>query len=550
MLFNDQALGLYNDKFLFTEVSSTQLDQIPHFQDYRAVMEVYGKDFTGYAKMTVVANMAAKQRKKPNFIGPKADLLEFFGYKMENHTFEGMGAEIVYELPQTERYVEIYAVYDENGNIAVSGDKLGKYDKIFYVVTDNSNWTMRNQYSLRDWPMFLFKPVEASYLPEGPGRYRWKVKLINNSPTDHMVYGEHIMNGSQVINMGAPMGEAAIDRGSVDINIGKSAVSYIVGRTRMGFSRTVTDVAWQQGTFMVGRLLEEKMDSDSLELVSDLAMPDKVAFQEIDVKFAMGAMEQMDNYLTVGLSPTPGKHAVLDPSTDYQVELGPTLADSIRATSSDQYSTRYFSLNPILSKCKRRVQNIENIDDRNSIVFDLWTGDGGWGLIQKDLIENFDYNGFVDSDYHVSDGNSKGVDPRRKQINLNRLIRTGIYLDTHGLFRANHDSKILNKGFMTGTREYNGLRMSSYWMLVFSSLQNDQQENTAAALYTCPSLEQFGYQIAGWGPKGSPMKVAYPSGGAYNYGQLQGNTYGVVSDHCKTLFVDFHGVQLWLPDFK
>ena len=548
-MFNE-ALRLYQEKYYFAEVSTSEAQQIKSFTDYKAVMEIYGSDFSNYEKLHIVTSAYMNKRKNYNFVGTKPDLLNMFGYNMVQKKFESAGVDIVYELPTTENYVEISEVYDVDNKLATPGTKLGQYNTTFYVVCNSGNWTDRNIYSLRDYPQFIFKPI-GTYTPHGVGKYKWKVKLEQNFYTDYMMYGTHIMQYSEVVNLGAPMGEAAVNRGSVEMNIGKSSVAYRIGRTRMGFERRVTDVAWQAGTFMVGKIPKEDKSPDLMKAVTSLGLPEKVAFQEIDVKFVDAGLSALDNYLTTGTSKAPSDNNIVDPDTHYQVELGPTFADAIRATRAEDYGVRSFNLNSILDLCRRRLQNIENVSDKANVVFDFWLGDGSWELVQGELIDKFNYDGIVDSEYHVSDGDSKGMDPRRKQIVANRLMRTGLYLNPHGLVRFNYDSRILNSGILTGRREVNGKRISSYWMVVFCSIMGEDTKNSAVTMYTSDSLENFGYNLATWGPKGSTFKVDY-SGPAYSSGggNISGNMYKVVQEYCRTMHVDFSEVTIFYPDFN
>ena len=451
----------------------------------------------------------------PNILGQKSELYTFFHQRIQRiDTKKALDVEVKVELPAQENYIEIYKVH-----VSAETTQVGRNENKWEMTVSTGNLSPRNIYQLLDHPNIYFKPLDNGH-PDSTRGYKYTF-------TVHGRRGDYILTkrlkpGSRFMNIGAPRGEAALERGTVEMTVGgKAYVCYRYPFTKMGFQNFVTDEAWRLGTHFA--YVKEEKDKQGYRI--------GFTFSELDGKFKMEAEKVYDRYLVSGQGFPVGEGFTVDKATHRPYTLGPTWMDFFRAANKEFYYVDNFNIEYILDRIRRQVTKMK-ISDRSGLMVDVLTGDGGWDLLNPEL-DRLNTAGVIDPEWLYS--KHPGLDKNRQGVILNKMQVRGIHLDDYGTV-VFHNNDILNNGLLSGQRNVRkGFKLSSYWFIIMISHNNDRQQpmNKAMQLFENSAMEQFTPLVGSFTPSGPIAKTSntYPSAGDI------GNQYKTIYDMEKAIYV-------------
>jgi len=468
--------------------------------------------------------------KKMDFLGPKSEVFDLLNRRITKKDLNGKDSVTIYvELPEQENYNEIRKI-----EIAPGQETVGRNKTIWTMTVDSGNLTTKNIYALLDYPQIQFTPRNMG-MPDGTGGYEYEFAVSGGEYEDYILVSK-LHAGARFHNIGAVRGEAAVNRGSVEMKLGgKAFVCYKYPLTKMGFAVNITDEAWRVGT----KFVVKSEGSDDFKHKMGTFM-----FNDIDVKFKMESDMVFDRYLMIGRGHKPGENFLVDGTTHYEHILGPSFMDFFRGANSEIYYHQRFRVENILDRIRRQITKM-TIQEREGLVVDVLTGDGGWDLLGPEL-EKMDKQGVIDTDWIY--GTAPGLDAPRKGVILNRKQIRGLYLDNYGTVIF-HNSELLNKGILSGQREVRkGFKLSSYWFIIMISKPNDPQNpiNNAIHLYSNAVMEQYGAFVAEFTPTGPTLQAAANYKSASD---ISGRMYKMVNDLEKGIYVpNISGLHILYPD--
>ena len=500
------------------------------FLDLRTMYQIYPKLVSSENIYEMLDKM---ERMRPDFIGEKSDIFDLFNKRITKKDTKKSDIVVHVELPEQENYIEVRNVTLEGENTI-----LGRYGTKFTMAVASGNLTVKNFYGLIDYPEIMFRPV-TNGRPAGTYGFEYDFVVHGGQYEDYIEWGRKLKQGSRFQNMGAYAEEAIKVRGSVEIGLpGKAFVVYKYPMTNMAFETFVTDKAWQAGTHFV-----VTPQAGSPEEIMNVG---QITISEYDAKFKVGCDLVFDRYIMAGKGFVPGQNNIVDaithnPAAGY---LGPSFLDFLRASSSETYIKERFNLEYFLDRVKRKITKLKNAD-RSGMVIDIITGDGGWTYLTPEL-NRLDKQAVLDPDYVY--GNTAALDSNRKGVILNKKQVRGVYLDDYGTVIF-HNSDVLNKGILSGQRDYKGYKLSSYWFIIVMSKPNIQEgKNNAVYLYENSTMEQFGAIPGTFSPSGPTLKTST------NYKVTDsslGNQYKIICDLAKGFYIpDFNSIQILYPNIE
>ncbi len=467
--------------------------------------------------------------KKMDFLGPKSEVFDLLNRRITKSDLNGKNSVTIYvELPEQENYNEIKKIEVVQGQ-----ETVGRNKTVWKMTVDSGNLTTKNIYALLDYPQIQFTPRDMD-MPDGSGGYQYEFVVSGGDYEDYILVSK-LHQGARFINIGGIREEAVRNRASVEMKLGgKAFVCYRYPLTKMGFEVYVTDEAWRVGTKFY---IESDGKEDFKQKMGNFS------FNELDVKFKMESDMVFDRYLMIGRGHNPGENFLVDGTTHYEHKLGPSFMDFFRGANSEIYYHQRFRVGYILDRIRRHISKLP-LSEREGLVIDVMTGDGGWDLLGPEL-EKMDNQGVIDTDWIY--GTAPGLDSPRKGVILNKKQIRGLYLDNYGTVLF-HNSDLLNKGILSGQREVRkGFKLSSYWFIIMMSKANDPKNpiNSAIHLYSNSSMEQYGALVGTWTPTGPVNKVTvnYRSAGDI------GNQYKIINDLEKAIYVpNINGLHILYPD--
>ncbi len=501
------------------------------FLDLRTMYQIYPNLVSSESIYEMLDTM---ERMRPDFIGEKSDIFDLFNKRIEKKRTTKSDIVVHVELPEQENYIEIR-------NIELESEEdpyVGRYGTKWKMSVSSGNLTMKNFYGLIEYPEVMFRPINNGR-PAGTYGYEYEFVIYGGEYDDYIEVGRKLRQGSRFHNMGAYAEEAIKVRGSVEISLpGKAFVVYKYPITHMAFETFVTDKAWQAGTHFVAT-----PQSGSHEEIMNKG---KITISEYDAKFKVGCDLVFDRYIMAGKGFIPGKNNIVDhvthnPTAGY---LGPSFLDFLRASTSETYIKERFNLEYILDRVKRKITKLKNAN-RSGMQIDIIAGDGAWNYIRPEL-DRLDRQAVLDPNYVY--GNAEGLDKNRKGVILNKKQIRGVYLDDYGTVIF-HNSDVLNKGILSGQRDYKGFKISSYWIIIVMSKPNVQEgKNNAVYLYENESMEQFGAIAGTFSPSGPTLKTSTK----YDVTDASmGNMYKVINDLVKGIYIpDFNSIQILYPNIE
>lgn len=466
----------------------------------------------------------------PNILGEKSELFTLFNQRIiRQNTKAASDIKVYVELPQQENYIEIKKVH-----VASDVTSVGRQQKTWQMTVGSANLTSRNFYQLVDYPEIQFRVTDEG-IPDGTLGYKYSFQVMGGY-NDYIKVAK-LHTSARFLNLGAPMGEAAVKRGSVEMTVGgKAYVCYRYGYSRMGFETYVTDEAWRLGTHFA-MYDEKKMKEDP-----EYKIP--FMFSEWDGKFKMEVEKVYDRYMMTGKGFPAGESFMVDRTTHRPVKLGPTFMDYFRAANKEFYYVSTFNIEMLLDRVRRQIHKMK-IKDRSGLMVDIITGDGGWTLLTPEL-NRLNTQGVVEPEWLYT--RTEGLDKNRQGVILNKMQVRGIHLDDYGTV-VFHNNDILNKGILSGPREVRGgFTLSSYWFIIMISHNNEIQKNPANKaiyLYENKDMEQYTPLAGTWTPTGPIGSVStnYKSAGDI------GNMYKIIYELEKGLYApNIQGLQILFSD--
>lgn len=512
------------------EISMNNDADVGMYLDSRSMYHIWPK-IKGTEDVHILLN--TMEKKRMDFLGPKSEVFTLFNKRIQKKDLNGKNEICVYvELPEQENYIEITKLHVGQGVTNV-----GKRKSPWEMSVKSGNLTVRNSYALVDYPHIQFKPTTSGD-PDGAGNYRYEF-TVSGGNFDDFIAVTKLKAGARFENIGAFRGEAAIDRGSVELRLGgKAFVVYKYPITKMGFEVSVTDEAHRIGTYFsvepVGDKFKEMMGGSLF------------TFPELDVKFKMETEKVFDRYLMIGRGHYPGENYMVDGTTHREITMGPSFMDFFRAANRETYYHQNFRIDYILDRIRRQITKMD-LKDRKGLIVDVMTGDGGWDLLRPEL-DRMDNQGIIDADWLY--GTTEALDSARKGVILNKKQIRGLYLDDYGTVIF-HNSEILNRGVLSGQREVKrGFKLSSYWFLIMISKANDVANplNNAIQLYENNRMEGYGVIVGTYTPTGHIMNT---SANYKSHDAGMGHMYKIINDMEKGIYVpNMYGLHLLVPDIS
>jgi hypothetical protein len=492
--------------------------------DAKALYEIY-PNLIDSERLKIVANQLG--RRKNFFIGEGADIMEVFKKRMVNDTTTKDFIEFEIELPEQEFFLEVIKVHVDD-----VVEEVGINRSEWEMTVDSGNLSRKNIYALRDYPEIIIMPTSEA-MPDGVDGYKYSWKLFNGTVDDFIPVS--YLDAAELIPNGAPLEEAAYSRGTIEMSAGKAFAVYKFDMTRMGWEMNVSDKAWQAGNYFVS----------SAEGACPPGMPNQIAWSDIEMNFNFEADRQMDNYIVAGSAPARGHNSHMSQMTHNPYQMGPTLMDFFRGSGGEHYSVNDFNLEWILDMITRKL-DVSGFEANKNTTIDVITGTPGFRHLIAPELRRLDQSGVVEAHYEYSD--EDGFDSRRKGVAINKKQYRSIYLDPVGKVKF-HISSMLNSGILSGNKQLRGFPTSAWWIMVMYGNINNMdgtERNSSVYFYTNQMMEQRTYLVGSWTPNGPIGKVG---AGRYNSGGDIGNTYKVINEQMKGIFIpNFDNIGIFYPD--
>jgi hypothetical protein len=505
--------------------ASQQQRKLTPFLNHRTAIEVYGQ---AYPEVIRVMGQEA-DKVTPFLLGDKADMMDFFRQKMVVGNSDAEEIIVEVELPEQENVIEVRGV-----NTAADSDgNLGARRSDVELVISTGNVTTKNIYALRDEPSIIIQPVKIPRLSSNLG-YSVVFQIWGGHPDDHIPEEWLTTGRPELVNLGAPMEEAAVRRGVVEMSAGKAFVVYKYPWTRQGLEAFITDKHWQRSRHFTFKTYAEQKDGRAAKEYT-------ITLLDLHAQFMRYSTMAFDRYLTSGKSPLPQALGQLDEVTQREIEAGPTVLDNVKANGTKEYNIFAPNLNLFLDHAQRILDLSE--DPENTYI-DLVTGNGAYNEWLADELARLDSADSLDG-YQLQYAQGHKIDPNRNAVYVNAKQRTGIFLKSYGHVRV-HISKMFNKGIFTGRKEWKGWKLSSYWVMMFIG-RKDNDTNTSLHLLTNPLMEQRGFRVDGWTPTGARNNAV--NTGRYEGTSGLGNAYSILNEMCKTVYMPkVSNIELYTPN--
>jgi len=136
-------------------------------------------------------------------------------------------------------------------------------------------------------------------------------------------------------------------------------------------------------------------------------------------------------------------------------------------------------------------------------------------------------------------GEEEGLFPGRNGVALHAKQYRAVFIEPFGLVRVHHlpflDSELIE------TRRYKNLPITSYEFIIFNYGYGDGRDQNIYILNN-PSIEQWGYSIGAWGPKGPALKNGFSS---YHNGNGRENAFYYLRDAMVGMVVKDPSYMVW-----
>lgn len=483
-----------------------------------------------------VETARAVSRQRVKFMGEMPDLLDIFDQTMSSQTTTKSHIEVKIELPADDQYIRVLKVH-----VPANKTKVGERGLPFDVTIDTRAANRKSWFVLREYPNIVIRPKNDRVIPDGKGG-KYEMVIANYKKGDYISVSK--LRNSELLEIAAPLEEAAVDRGTFDMRgFGRAFIHYRFDMTRMGWEKKVTDKYWQAAEYF---MMEAEHVSEGV--------PKSISISEIDANFFSKCEVIFDRYMMAGPDMKLDNGVITDDMNKTAYELGPSALTFIKANGADEYS--YYSqsvLDDALDKFQRDLDL--SAEDSKDMVYHIVTGTTGYrdviqpGLKAKDdeIVHDKELSyKIVDS---IGGQGRIGVIPGRKQI-------VGGYLETYGEYRV-HISEMLNKGILCGNEEWRGFPISASWIIIFAGKKETESGLSRASNFTVHKNEvmaQRGHIEGTWSPSG-PTNGSGGQGARKYPSQASdagmGNLYKCICEMYEGIYLNnFSDVRILFPDIK
>lgn len=406
------------------------------------------------------------------------------------------------------------------------GQKLGKGRMEFSIWLDTEWYGERDLLlldSAQESPMLV-----RSMGPDG-GLWEYRVVLVE----DGYINANDISIGDRIHHIGAARGEAADQRGTVNMGQDNSYIEFSTPMTKFGWEFPVTDLAWK------AMQKENQFYTCGPKDADGNWMMDKVITANmLDFKFKASTDRQIDLWLTYGKAAGKFEGAYIDRLTQKAFKLGPGFYEWMKYSMIEYYNPNSFSIEWLANIMTKRWHNNVAIEDR---VVDFGTGTLGLTLFHeacarygiKSSLEPWNIN-------NETMGN--GHDGRHTGVMVNKKTYVGAFLPNFGTIKV-HYLQHLDDDMMEKAR-YRGYSIRSG---EFIALNTGFGNGAKANIYIVkdPTENGFGYGIGLWTPHGPTFKNAALNG-RWPTTEGKKNQYTLIRDEGMTIVVKDPAAIMWL----
>lgn len=524
--------GLLN-RYKVKEVNMSNSANIGPYIDRRRMYEMFNK-FDSDEKIRISASKLARTR--PNFLGDTTELFDVFNKRLETKNTDKDDLYVEVEMPKSRDEGVLIRRVDCEG----SDDKeVGFAGATWWMSVESGNLSTMNIYSLKYCPDVKLQVV--SEIPKPDGLRAWKYEFrIYGDMDDYVELGN--LRGAELINMGAPIPEATVHRGHLEMRgMGRMFCCYKFPMTRMGFETHITDMAWKKGQHVViDKYMGKGADGKD-------KMKPGMSFASFETTFHEEARSIVERWMIAGTTPSPKYQGrFTEKTTRRPITTGPSFIDYLSMAGTEFYSVNSFNINTILDRVSREINmNDMSVDDKKKIVVDVITGTPGFTKMILPELRRIDpgcdtCDGIYEkSDHQIGTAQEYTLSQGRTYNSINLM--------PYGKVKF-HVSDMLNKGVLSGAKLYGGYPLSAYWMIIMIGTATGKRDvSSAVKVYVDKMCEQRGYIIGTWTPSGGAY--APGNGGRYRTSGHIGNKYIVYNEFKRALFVpNFKDVHILYPN--
>ena len=443
-------------------------------------------------------------------------------------------AKVIYESAENLRHKLYIENNDLRGTIMRAdyepGTKLGKGRKEFSIWSDVEWWADRDL-------LLLDSAQEAPLLVRsmGPDGGLWEYRVVLTE--DGYINSNEIAIGDRITQIGSARGEAADQRGSVNIGQDNSYLEFSTPFTKFGWEFPVTDLAWKamqkSGDFYA---LAPAFDKDNMPQGKVLSA------SMLDMKFKQETDRQIDLWLTYGKSAGKFEGAYLDRLTQKQFKLGPGFYEWMKYARNEYYSPASFSIEWLANLLSKRWHNNVAIEDR---YVDFGTGTLGLTLFHeacakyslKSALEPWNIN---------NETSGGGHDGKHTGVVVNKKTYVGAFLPNFGTVRVHYMAQLDDDKFEK--RRYRGMSIRSG---EFIALNTGFGNGAKANIYIVKDQTEngFGHGIGLWSPIGGVLGSNENSRWTNTEGKK--NQYSIFRDEAFTVVIkDPYAIMRLIPALK
>lgn len=435
-------------------------------------------------------------------------------------------AKVIYETAENLHH----KLYIENNDLRATvmrvdypaNTKLGKGRFEFSLFLDVEHYGERDILlldSAQEAPM-LIRSMNSN-----GGLWEYRVVLMDEG----YINSNDISVGDMVTQIGAARGEAADQRGTVNLGQDNSYIEFRTPKTKMGWEFTVTDVAWKMmknagelyamGPAKDGKLLRDKMITTNM----------------LDLKFMSATDRMIDLWLTYGKSTGKYTGAYLDNMTQKDLKLGPGFYEWMKFSKIDYYNPNSFSIDYLANIMTRRWHNNVAIEDR---VVDFGTGTYGLELFHK-ACAAYGISSSLEPWNINNEQMGTGHDGKHVGVMVNKKTYVGCFLPNFGTIKV-HYLAHLDDDQMEKKR-YRGYSIrSGEFIALNTGFGNGAKSNIFIA--KDPGENGFGYGVGLWTPLGPALK----NSNRWHTTEGTKNIYKLIRDEAFTIVVKDPYAIMWL----
>jgi len=356
----------------------------------------------------------------------------------------------------------------------------GIHRSTFYIKLD-VDWFRPGDTLVADWGKEVPVVITTDPLPDGYG-YLYEVKL---STTDNNAFfpPELLEPGLRWIKTGSFIGEAQVNRGSIQFTDAMPYIEFEVPMSQMGWEMTITDKAH--------RLSKNLRFSPVME--QGARTKDSYMLNSYEAKFIAQTEFEKDYHMTYGRS---SDRNILDGITQRHLEIGPGITEFFEEGNVFDYPL----YNGSYEQFTNWLQTIwhDRVDPSNRNI-QIWTGSGGLRLWQKWGDQVFNSSRTLKTPEYFL-GETEAYASGRKGLELNKAQWRTIYTEPFGSITVNY-LPILDNTVVNPVKDRFGLPLSSYEFLIMdyglgqgpdSNIMFLKQENSEVYTYLCGTYTPAG----------------------------------------------------------